>query len=479
MKMKCVVLLCVSFFLFLSCAYRDNPYDPTSPLHRGPSISVSLSFDSSKVISVSDDLISGVKAPMKMQVSALAIDKADEEKLPITIQHFLDGRIQSEKSIAADSQYSVNFTKSGEHILKFESEAKNGAVTEKEVLVRVRPYTPPYFVTFIVRPDSFFLDATSDTFPLNAYADDRPPARFYSIIKDPDTLVDSIVYLCSALESHSNQLNSQGTKVNIKGKEFDNTLFDSTVYNYPLYVDSTEEEREIIVKAILYDSLGGIYEAETRVIFSKSRDKKWNGQPPFINHIVLVDSLPVIPAETRICFDADVDVGNPDGYIKEYVWTISKHNFSTTKSSDSSQVCFQFEESGLWTVSVYVEDDRGNVVNPIKKEITVSEPDVVKPQFTDFEISSTSGPSPFKTVISVEASDENGKIRQIDYHVKGIDVDVPIHSGSIYQHPFNDTLPYDFVNVGTYELQILARDYSRNSCDTTIIITVTEPQNNP
>ena len=68
MNLERLVFLCVSLPTLFTCALRDNPYDPSSPLHRGPDLTIAFTFDSTRATSISDNLISGVKAPWAASV---------------------------------------------------------------------------------------------------------------------------------------------------------------------------------------------------------------------------------------------------------------------------------------------------------------------------------------------------------------------------------------------------------------------------
>jgi hypothetical protein len=273
----------------------------------------------------------------------------------------------------------------------------------------------------------------------------------------------------------------------VSAHELTNAVFDSAVHNYSLYVDSTEEERKITVKAILYDSLGGIYETETHIVFSKSKDKKIFGQPPHIERIRTDENFPIFIENNRVCFIGDVSILNEGGYLTEYTWEFSNATSSTTIKTKASEDetspygCHIFDDPGKWNIKLSVKDDSGNTTSS-STEIEVQKRDTISPQFAKVTIENDSGPLPLTVIIvSLEAQDYDGYVTQYEFYYSHPEIeDGRLKFIDLVEPPVsNDSIPYLFDVVGEYQLIIKARDDEGNTSEISYPIIVTEAEVGP
>ena len=168
--------------LVMQCALRENPYDPLSPLHHAPNLSVEVTFDSSHVLGRLGDSLYA-QAPLVLSLNCCAHDfYSSSDTLPVDFSIQYGNRLLSYRNATKES---VRLVERGTHTLHFYTQALINTVSERTITAFLDTRERPYFIVFRCTPD---------TFPLTPSCDNRESARFSVAIDDPSSLLSHAVF---------------------------------------------------------------------------------------------------------------------------------------------------------------------------------------------------------------------------------------------------------------------------------------------
>ena len=432
-------LIPVLLVFLITCAIRENFYDPLSPLHHSPTLRVSLAYDTLKVLGrIGDTIHADGPFPVSLKFSSQDFFNP-EDTLPVTLTYTNGNRFSQYE--AGHSDTSFNLIEIGFHNFSFKAKAENGATTEYTYTIYIEKREIPRFITFSCTPDSF---------PLNPPLDRRDLAFFNCTIFDPYSMLSYVIFNYGSFDS---QLKS----------EFEYS-HDTAYTNYPYSFSPPSpfpNDTLIPVTAILFDVLNRTDTTKTYVIFSKN---KYTGLPPHIDSIFIIDRPNTIVEDKAICFDIaahDLDSISDTTNFLTYEWRLGDGSITTYESS-----CHTYYNPGKYTIIATVTDkDQNQTSDSIQIEV---KPQSEVPQFSFFNVASQSFVVPCSLYISAKATSATSSI-------------------SHYEIEFNDEDPimlevtefidreYILTDPDMYIIKVTVADEEGNTRDTSFTLTVTEP----
>lgn len=413
--------------LSIGCALRDNEYDPLSPLHKSPLLSVALAFDSSQAVAVNGDTVVA-KAPCGISIAAHSNDFFTDTKQPaIAMRYYINNELQSEKvDFTSDTLMMVE---GGTHYFTFTTSAENGAASLEERI---------FLITTPQKPSIRAVIASYDTLPVGK----KWPIAFYTECSDPGLLADSLVYEFSTFKQPVHYIATPTAT-------FRDTLLST------LFSDS-ESTQSVTVH--LFDKLGRHDSLSTTITFSKSK-QIIRGVAPVIDSIFIVEEIPIIYEERPIQFT--YNVYDADGLITSFAWDFGDGYYSLY-----DHPYHEFKNPGDFKVTLTITDDSLNTASR-SMIVHVKRKEIIKPTFAYFTVKNDSGPAPLTVTLSVGATDKDGIISFLKIYLNNKSIDVA----------WNSVISKDIVIKipGTYELEAEAVDNDGNGCHETHTIIVTDP----
>lgn len=365
-KNSLLSFVCCCALFFLSCAYRDNNYDPQSPLYRviPPSLSVVFTFDSTKISSENNDTIYAF-TPLNLTISASSKGGSGHQTdLEILYQHIVNG-IQQDMDLIED-QIQITLQDSGTHLLKFQSTEKTGTsvATQQKVFV-LHHRSAPVIYKFLSNTDTMF---TGQNYQIQLTAE----------VTDSNSLLDKLIY----------QTPSSGDVI----KSFENHPL--TVHDTLLFPISSLDTGKQIITLKAVDILGREDSMNVNLYF-KNRIV-WN--PP------VIDSIIFNPQNITVWKDVDFKVyySSSSENVTQY-FSYGEHG-TLNWTTESTHTYFI---PGRYKVAVMVVDDSGFSdtdsiyvqVNPIIKNNS--------PQISNLTISPDSGNAPLTVLFNISANDSD------------------------------------------------------------------------
>jgi len=432
-----VLYFCFPVLLSLmlySCAIRDNEYDPLSPLHKSPVLSVVMDFDSTRANTTQSDTLSAV-APFHVSFGAEASDFfLSDKKATITFRYYFNNDLQ--KELIDFTNDSLVLRSAGEHKLVFSSSAENGATTDREIIINVTSPNKPSIVSFT---------ASYDSLPLHAAI----PVSFFVDFTDKGRVADSIVYAISPVNQPVHILSCCQTTPE--------TVRHDTLTLESLYSD---QENTVTFTAFLYDELGGVDSQSTTITFSKDV-QIIRGTPAVIDSIFIVETTPVIYEDRLIPFTFSASDENLKR-LKDFLWDFGDNGYAKAKYPYHA-----FETPGIYTVTLSVTDDSLNVISK-SMTITVKKKERFDPEFSSFSVENDSGPAPLTISLTAVPVDKDGWIAYMGIVLNTVPLD-PVWP-PVQNHKIT------IKNPGIYYLTVFAVDNDGYRCNAVQKITVTEPQ---
>jgi hypothetical protein len=362
-----VSAFCLILF-FLSCAYRDNQFDPQSPLYRvfPPELSVTLQFDSTKVSSISNDTFYAY-TPLNLTISASAKGRSKRDTdLEILYLHYLNGK-EKDKDLIEDS-INITLQDSGIHLLQFQSSEKSGTETAIEQKIFILSNKEgPRIVSFISSKDTLTVGQDHDI-------------QFTTEVIDSNNLLKGLVYVISPSDIVIKTIGEHSSKV-----------LDTLSYRF-----FRNDTGKLIITLKAVDILERVHSIDIELNFIENTPPHF---PPEIKGITYSPRNIVVMQEVDFMVNFTASSNKTTQY-----WSYGDQIPSvwTTESSH------QFLNPGEYKVSVKVEDDSGYFdttsilvhVYPIANK---------PPHIDSLLITPDSGDAPLKVHFFVYASDSDGK----------------------------------------------------------------------
>lgn len=362
-----IYLFCCALFFF-SCAYRDNQFDPQSPLYRvyPPELSVVLQFDSTKIRSFNNDTFYAF-TPLDLTISASSKGGTRRDTdLEIFYVHFLNGKEQ-DKDLIEDS-INITLQDSGTHLLQFQSSEKNGseAATEQKIFI-LNNREGPRIINFASSEDTLLVGQDYNI-------------QFTTEVIDSNNLLKELIYVISS--SH-NVTKSIG--------EHSSSVLDTLSYRF-----LRNDTGKVIITLKAVDILERVHSMDVELRFIEN-------PPPY--NPPLISNITYAPQDIMLMQEVDfmVTYTSSSEKITQY-WSYGDQ-FPPQWTTESSH---QFSTPGVYKVSVKVEDDSGSfdtasivvLINP-----TANKP----PQINNLVITPDSGEAPLEVHFSVSAIDSDGE----------------------------------------------------------------------
>jgi len=413
----------------LSCAMRDNEYDPLSPLHKSPHLAVAVVFDSSHAhYSKGDTLV--VQAPFSIIIKADSRDFFDDTRQPsVSMKYYLDSELQIENNKFTSDTFTL--VKKGCHNFTFISSSENGATSTERLAFNLS--TPP-------QPVITCFASSYDTLPVGR----KLPVDFYVKCIDPGLVADSLVYVLSTLTQPVHRIATPRDTLR-------DTLRVTSFYSDSAYTQT--------VMVHLFDKIGRHDSLSTTITFSKNKTIIC-GAPPVIDTMFIANELPVLYVDQAVQF-----IGNAhdtDGIVTAFAWDFGDGDFSSRMHPYHA-----FDKSGDFKVTLKVTDDSLNTASR-SMTIRVKKLEVIKPTFSYFTVKNDSGPSPLTSTIVVVANDKDGFIKYINLSL----------NGKLMEQVWSSYVSKEITlkTPGTHEVEAIICDNGGNICRETRAIVVTDVQ---
>ncbi len=410
---------CIIFLLF-RCAYRDNHFDPQSPLYRAtpPELSVVLLFDSSKISFSSNDTFYAF-TPLDLTISASAKGGARQDTdLDILYLHYINGN-EEDKDLIEDSIHLV-LQDSGTHLLEFQTTEKTGSETTIEQKVFILHHkSGPRIINFLSNEDTLF---TGKDYTV----------QFTTEVFDSNNLLKELIYVISPSDNVRKSIGTHSSRI-----------LDTLSYRF---FNNDTGKKTITLKAI------DILERE----HSMSLDLIFKENPPYYPPVI--NSITYEPHNISVMQEVDFMVNYTSFTEKTSKYFFFGEYGSAIWTTESSH---HYNNPGIYKVYVKVVDDSGSSdIDSIFIQVTpiANKP----PQISNLVITPDSGDSPLKVHFSVLASDSDGEF----IHYKWI-------LGTGHEFFAASEFVFTYWYAGKYPVTVIAYDdkWATDTISDTIIVT--------
>lgn len=420
--------------LFLTCAFRDNIFDPKSPFYKPdpPLLSIVFNFDSTKITDNKNDTLYA-NTPFNFTFAATSKGGFDRSiDLEVQYTYYLNG-ISKKTGILEDS-IQITLYDSGVHIFQFESSENDTTVIERKVIYLSHKSAP---VIFSFRCNEY-----------NLFTKRSNPVFFFSEILDSNSLLEKIVYNIPNQNSIIRPVQKYSSKI-----------VDTLPYTFLTNDTGTQK-----VTLKITDIFKRSDSAEIILHFISPKDPI---DPPNIRRITYS------PEKIRPNQDVEFDVSYTSSVenLKTY-WSFGDTN-ERTWEEDSIH---QFNKPGSYWVAVKVGND--SVPYSIDSEkVEIYPSSNIPPKITSLFISPNTGKAPLKTAMSVIANDSDGVILTYKWEFLSLSND---KSETIYESFGSSYFFFTFWYPSKYLVKVTVIDdyYGSDSYSDTVIVTG-EQKNEP
>lgn len=413
-------LFCCTLFFF-GCAYRDNQFDPQSPLYRvyPPELSVVLQFDSTKVNSINNDTFYAF-TPLNLTISASSKGGARRDTdLEILYLHFLNGKEQ-DKDIIEDS-INITLQDSGTHLLQFQSSEKTGTETAVEQKIFILSNKEaPRIISFTSSEDTLLVGHDYNI-------------QFTTEVIDSNNLLKELIYVISSSRNVTKSIDEHSLHVR-------DTLSYSFLRN---------DTGKVIITLKAVDILERVHSMDVELIVIEN-PPPYN--PPSISNITYDPQNINVMQEVNFM----VTYTSSSENITQY-WSYGDQ-FPPQWTTESSHL---FINPGVYKVSAKVEDDQGAfdtasiyvMINPLANK---------PPQISSLTITPKTGDAPLEVHFSVAASDSDSEF----LHFKWI-------MGTGHEFFSSSEFVFTYWYAGKYPVTVIAYDdkWGTDTISDTVIVT--------
>jgi len=407
--MKKLIFIIAVPVIFLTCAQRDNSFDPLSPLYRSssPQLSVSIHYDSSKVASVKNDTVV-VHPPFTLNIEASSSDS----DFSILFRHFLNDTLINQSN--SFSRMQIELTKSGSHQFDFQLSDNKVEYTEKHFIFRVLSSIPPQITSFKCSKDTLQIRSSQKV-------------KFYTEILDKDNLADSIYYVFSPFQVKSKLLN----------KAENGIIRDTVDYEYNSFFEGTQKPVVFVV-----DKNKRKVSTSIEILFLRYQHIIQNSHQ-------VIDSVWANPsnAYTGDMIEFKIKLTDASIHIYRYTWY-----FGDGYSSTEPCPIHRYMTAGIYNVKVVVENDSALCATDSLK-ITITDHKNVPPQILSITTTPDSGIAQVPMKFSADAVDHDGIISK--YYWSFGDSTNTVTQTKETMHTYK--------NAGTYLVILIAQDNSLTS----------------
>lgn len=409
--------------ILFTCAYRDNSYDPSSPLFRpdSPVLKVSLEFDSAQIVSFQNDTMYAY-TPFEITVTASSKGGYDHNTdLQVFYRHYINGK-QQEMNII-NNPINVTLNDSGVHLLQFESSDNNGTEpTVEQKIILLNHKTPPKILSF--KSDNY-------TLPINQ----QVLVSFTTNIMDSNTLLNQIIYM---------------TPENVIRPVMNHSASLSDTFQFPFFEIDTGS------KLITIKTVDIFKRVDSMSLILRFEDQLKPKNPPHINYISY------FPREIKVMQEVFFMVNvTTTSTIVEKRWFFGEPG-KQYWTADSSN---RFTSPGMFTVKVKVTDDSGSSsIDSI--DVNVFPSFNIAPTILHIKAEPLSGNAPLTVEFSAPAIDSDGVVTGYRW----------IMSGTGFETFDDSDFTFTYWYPGEYPVTVIAYDINWGSDTISEIITVTGEQ---
>jgi len=421
MSKNCFIYLFCYTLFFFSCAYRDNQFDPQSPLYRvyPPELSVVLQFDTTKIRSFNNDTFYAF-TPLDLTISASSKGGAKRNtNLEILYIHFLNGKEQ-DKDLIEDS-INITLQDSGTHLLQFQSSEKNSSETAtKQKIFILSNREGPKIVNFTSNKDTLLVGQDYNI-------------QFTTEIVDSHNLLKELIYVISP--SH-NVTKSIG--------EHSSTVLDTLSYNF-----LRNDTGKVIITLKAVDILQRVHSMDVELRFIEN-SHPYN--PPLISNITYSPQNIIVMQEV----DFMATYTSSSEKVTQH-WSYGDQ-FPPQWTTESSH---QFLTPGVYKVSVKVEDNIG-YFDTASIYVLVNSAVNKPPKFDNLIITPDSGEAPLKVHFLASATDSDGEF----LHYKWI-------MGTGHEFFASSEFVFTYWYANKYPVTVIAYDdkWGTDTISDTIVVT--------
>jgi hypothetical protein len=407
--MKKLIFFTAIPILFLTCAQRDNSFDPLSPLYRSssPQLSVSIHYDSSKVTSVNNDTVV-VHPPFTINIEASSSDS----NFSILFRHFLNDTLINQSNSFSHMQ--IELTKSGSHQFDFQLSDNKVEYSEKHFRFLVLSSIPPQITSFKCSKDTLQIRTSQKV-------------KFYTEIIDKDSLADSIYYVFSPFQVKSKALN----------KTENGVIRDTVDYEYNSIFEGIQKPVVFVIdknKRKVSTSIDIVFLRYQRIVQNSHQ---------------IIDSIWANPANayTGDMIEFKIKLTETSNHVYHYTW-----NFGDGYSSTEPYPIHRYSTAGIYNVKVVVENDSAFCAMDSLK-IVITDHKNIPPQILSITTTPDSGIVLVPMKFSADAVDHDGIISR--YYWSFGDSTSNITQTKEINHAYK--------NAGTYQVILIVQDNSMAS----------------
>lgn len=417
MMRTCRLFLILLPVWFLFCAQRDNRFDPRSPLYVSipPEIHLSLSCDSSRIISASNDKIYA-RSPFKLNLAVSSTSaESKEDDIPVSFSHYLDNNLVEQRSNI--SELAIVLIDSGEHVLKFGAADQYGESSSKTLSVKILPSVPPRIKSF-----------TSNINTVNT----ESPAEiiFTAEVTDSHAVIEKLLYSFSPVKVVQHDISGNPGKI----------IRDTLVYQFSGHMQDTQS-----VTLYAVDILGRKDSSSIDLVFNQAFNF-CKSKPPVIYHVW----ASACTAKVAELVDFGINADDPDGKVTGYYWWFGDYYFAGIKEPSH-----RFMNPGSYNVKVKISDDSGCFAYDSIQLTIISEKNS-PPEIKSLEIHPDSGAAPLSVFFYAIAVDSDGTIDKYIWKFGDDGFDTWTVQPQCY---------YTYKKPGIYEAMLIVRD-NRYAFDT-------------
>lgn len=425
-QFKIIFYLVLFLLTFLRCAYRDNQFDPQSPLYRPnpPQLILDIDFDTAKIISqiIDTDTIHA-QTPFELTIYASAKGGYNfETELNIFFEHFIDGKKKT--IVIIEDSLKITLSDSGTHLFRFRASENNGnpETIEEKVI----------FLTHKSAPEILYFKSNRTTL----YTKENNQVIFTTAFTDSNNLLEKIVYQTSPFKNISKVLYQRS-----------DTMYDT--FPHTFFSDDTGIQ---LVTFKLVDIFNRVDSMNIELQFEEKIETP--KIPPVINYISFYP-FKMINVMDNVDFTVSFTPTTTLNY--KIFWSYGDSETKTWTENYSHR----FSTPGFYNVAVKVVDDSGSyAIDSIF--IRVFPTSNKAPTINSLKIQPKTGDAPLLVKFTVSATDSDGLIMWYKWHF-----------GTGYE-TFGDTeIQFTYWYPGKYPVTVIAFDDSWGTDTLIDTITVT------
>jgi PKD repeat protein len=343
--------------LFLGCAQRDNQFDPLSQLYVGspPKLVTTCNLEPSMVLKSESKYDYVVRPGAIVSFKVDCYDTETKESLPISLKVIHSNIVtNTSDDISKLDGLKIPLGDSGKVEVVFSSIDQNDLKAELTYTFLIKLNIKPFIQVFepkVVRENIVWVGKKS-------YVD------FRTEILDPDSLLDSIIYLLAPDSIPDSVLYIHPTSKSDRKVVNSASLYVDTV-SFECYSDTAVDAHVLV---FIRDKLGRT-DSTSSLIYFNPVDLSKRPEIKKINYEKFGKDSNIV------CFSPEVSVFNGD--LDNALYTYDLGNGVKLSSNDRFQT-YKFTQPGTYTVKLTVMDD-GGASDTSSVKVEIQPPQTTKP----------------------------------------------------------------------------------------------------